>query len=110
MSFPLGNTQIYHIDWRNRKCEFGILIGEKDYWGKGICKEALTLLVEYAFMKLNLNKMCINVTKSNVNAVECYKGAGFKIEGEQKEMWYDSKKNKYVSNLWLGMTKAEYLQ
>lgn len=106
----IGNTQLYKIDWRNRRCEFGILIGDRDYWGKGICKEALQLLVNYAFTKLNLRKMCINVVKENAGAVKCYTSVGFKLEGEQKEMWFDTKTNKYVSNLWLGLTIDEYNQ
>ena len=104
----IGNSQIYKIDWRNRICEFGILIGDKDYWGKGICKEALRLLVKYAFTKLNLRKMCIGVVKENAGAVRCYTGVGFRQEGELKEMWYDIKSQKYVSTLWLGITREEY--
>ena len=32
---PIGNTGLHKIDFRNRTAEFGIMIGEKDCWGKG---------------------------------------------------------------------------
>ncbi len=106
----IGNTQIYKIDWRNRRCEFGILIGERAYWWKGICKEVLLLLVEYVFTKLNLRKICINAIKENVSAIKSYMNVGFKQEGEQREMWFDSATGKYVSNLWLGLLRDEYIE
>src|SRR2546428_13271308 len=32
----IGYCTIEHIDYDNHKCEVGIVIGEKDYWHKGI--------------------------------------------------------------------------
>jgi RimJ/RimL family protein N-acetyltransferase len=105
----IGNTQIYKIDWRNNRCEFGILIGDKSYWGMGICREVLMLLTDYAFTKLNLRKICIGVIKDHAAAVKCYASVGFKQEGEQREMWFDSATGKYSSNLWFGLLKDEYM-
>ena len=45
----IGNAKVDRIDWINRTCEFGILIGDKTFWSKGICKEVLALLVDYSF-------------------------------------------------------------
>ena len=30
----IGNAALTQIDWINRKCNFGITIGEKDCWGQ----------------------------------------------------------------------------
>ncbi|HEY7205063.1 MAG TPA: GNAT family N-acetyltransferase, partial [Methylomirabilota bacterium] len=37
----IGNTNIEKIDWRNRRGETGIVIGEKDEWGKGYAAETM---------------------------------------------------------------------
>ena len=29
----VGSTGLHHIDWRNRNCRSGTVIGEKDAWG-----------------------------------------------------------------------------
>jgi len=35
-SVVIGLTAILNIDWKNRKAELSMLIGEKEYWGKGV--------------------------------------------------------------------------
>lgn len=106
----IGNVKLDKIDWINRRCEFGILIGEKRYWGKGIGKEATRLAVEYAFTKLNLNKVCLSVVETNVAAVKCYRSVGFKQEGVLEEMHHDHTRNKYVAHLVFGLLKRDFLK
>src|SRR5947208_2389165 len=37
---PIGHTDLFDIDWRDRACEFGILLGEADARGRGYGTEA----------------------------------------------------------------------
>ena len=104
----IGNAKLDKIDWVNRRCEFGILIGDREFWGKGICKEATRLVVEYAFTKLNLRKVCIGVIEENEAAVKCYKSVGFKEEGRLRETHHDHRNGKYVSHLLFGLLRREY--
>ena len=41
--------------------EMGVLIGDKDYWGKGIAKDACSLVLDYGFKNLNLRKLFLDV-------------------------------------------------
>ena len=50
----VGNTGLHSHDWINRHAEFCILIGEKQYWGRGIGLEAARLMLHYGFDTLNL--------------------------------------------------------
>ena len=106
----IGNTKVDHIDWVNRRCEFGILIGEREFWGKGICAEVTKLIVEYVFTKLNLRKMRIDTIETNESAVKCYKSIGFKEEGRLKEMHHDHTQNKYVDFLIFGLLRRDYFK
>ena len=44
-NLPVGSTYLRDIDKKNNKAEFGIFIGEKEYWGKGFGNEATKLIL-----------------------------------------------------------------
>jgi len=81
----LGYTFLNAINWINRNCYFGIIIGDKDQRGKGIGKATLELIIDYAFHKLNLNKITLEVLASNKAAIKLYKNIGFIEEGLLKQ-------------------------
>ncbi len=82
---PIGTVGLSSIDNINRKAEYGILIGERQYAGKGYAKEASMLVMEYAFKLLNLNKVYLRVFEDNKRAVEMYKILGFSIDGISRQ-------------------------
>ena len=81
----LGYTFLNAINWINRNCYFGIIIGDKNQQGKGIGKETLSLVTKYAFNNLNLNKITLEVVANNKVAIKFYKSFGFIKEGELKK-------------------------
>ncbi|MBI3511412.1 MAG: GNAT family N-acetyltransferase [Bacteroidetes bacterium] len=81
----IGNIKLGNINWVHRNGELGILIGDKNSWGKGFGKDACVLLVKYAFEKLNLHKVWLTVFSNNETAVELYKKLGFVQEGCLRE-------------------------
>ena len=76
----IGNVKLEPIDWNDKKATLGILIGDKNYWGKGICTIATKLVTEYAFEKLGLKKIDLGVLSENKAAIVCYLKSGFKID------------------------------
>ena len=52
----IGNVNL-NIDWINRNAEFTCIFGEKKYWGKGYCTQALQWIIAHGFTKLNLHKI-----------------------------------------------------
>lgn len=77
----IGNVYLTDIDYRNRNAIYGIMIGDKSYWGKGIAKEAISLILHYAFMDLGLIRVeGIYLTK-NLASINAAKKCGFKEEG-----------------------------
>lgn len=84
----IGNTAIHNIDWIRRLGEFGIIVGEKEYWGKGYGTEATRLLVGFAFDRLNLNRVWLGVNAEHRAAIRAYEKVGFQIEGRLRQEMY----------------------
>jgi RimJ/RimL family protein N-acetyltransferase len=80
----IGNTALFSIDYVSRFAVFGILIGEKNEWGKGYGGEATALVVNYAFSRLNLNRVELTVLDFNDRAINCYRRIGFHEESRLK--------------------------
>lgn len=60
------------------KCEFGIYIGEKEYWERGIGSETTRLMVNYAFSRLGLSKVVLSTSEFHARAIGLYQKIGFK--------------------------------
>ncbi len=102
----IGNIKLSKLDWIHRFAELGIMIGEKDCWNKGYGREACDLVLEYAFNRLNLNKIFLGVCAEHESAVASYQKAGFKIEGRIKKLFfYEGKRSDMIS---MGILKEEY--
>jgi [ribosomal protein S5]-alanine N-acetyltransferase len=84
----IGNIKIDSIDFRNGLGEYGILMGEKEEWGKGYAKEATIAVLQHCFEKLNLRKVTLGVVEDNVLAVKLYQKLGFIVEGTFREHKY----------------------
>jgi len=82
---PIGNLGLHQIDHYNRTAIFGILIGEKDCWGKGYGTEATRLVLDYAFTGLGLQNVMLNVFATNERAIRAYTRAGFREIGRRRQ-------------------------
>lgn len=71
----IGNVHLIKIT--EFEAEFHLVVGNKDWWGKGIGKIATRLLLEHAFSKLNLQKITLEVHQNNFPAISIYKKQGF---------------------------------
>jgi RimJ/RimL family protein N-acetyltransferase len=79
----IGN--IYFTNILNKKAEFHIVIGNKNYWNRGLGYKSTKLSLTYASVNFNINKFYLFVKKNNKYATLLYKKIGFKI------VKYDSK-------------------
>ena len=82
---PIGITGWRHIDGAQRTAEYGILIGEKDCWGKGYGTETTGLMLEYAFTVLNLHSVTLTTASYNTRALGAYTRAGFREFGRWRQ-------------------------
>lgn len=86
----VGNCKLDNIDWVSRKADFGIMIGEPSAWGQGIATEATRLVTEYAFVRLNLERVSLGVVVDNAAAARIYEKLGYVSEGRRvADQWID---------------------
>lgn len=73
----IGNCMYYDIDDINKQAELGILIGDKDYWGKGYGSDTVNTLVTYIFNNSSINRIYLKTLAWNVRAQKCFQKCGF---------------------------------
>jgi len=102
----IGNVKLGQIDWISRTSNYGLMLGDKNSWGKGYAQESFILLIKYAFEKLNLHKVWDMAVKSNVASIKANQKVGFKIEAELKEHVF--KNGKYMDLVVLSLLAEDY--
>lgn len=97
----IGNIGIHNINWKDRTAEIGIVIGDKDFWGRGYGNQAISLIIKYAFNALNLRKLSLSVLGNNPRAISCYKRCGLKVEGCRKNQIF--KNGNYIDEIMMAV-------
>ena len=83
----IGNIKIGPVNWVHRFADISLLIGDKNFWGKGIATEAIQLVCNYGFNNLNLNKIKAGAYEQNIGSIKAFMKAGFTKEGLIKKQW-----------------------
>ena len=98
---PVGTIGLLSIDYKNKKAEFYIAMGEISYKGKGIAKQATQLMLHYAFNELGLNRVYLFTEEENIPAQKLFERIGFTQEGLLKEDIFSHNKlaNRYIYSL-----------
>lgn len=81
----IGNVGLHQIDWKNGAAIFGIVLGEKAFWGQGYGTDAACTMLRFAFDELNLNRIELEVFDDNLRAMRCYEKCGFRREGTRRQ-------------------------
>ena len=102
----IGHCGLYYINWVNRTAEFTVYLGDFDFRGKGIGKDALITLFNYGFKDLNLNRIWCEVYTNN-KALGVYESIGFVKEGVMRETYFND--GKYWDSTILSILRHEWL-
>ena len=102
----IGTCSFHEIDWRIRKAEVGIVIGEKGYWNKGYGTETMRLLLKHGFNTLNLNRIALRVFSNNPRAIRSYEKAGFVVDGHLRQAEY--KDGQYFDEIIMSVLREEW--
>ncbi|GAH12567.1 unnamed protein product, partial [marine sediment metagenome] len=91
------------------------VIGESEYWGKGIAVEAGKLMITYAFEELNLHKIHTSIYSPNERSLKAATKLGFVQEAILREEIYidgvhvDNHKFAVFKKEWLNLKKDEVM-
>lgn len=102
----IGSIQLLEINKLDQNALFAILIGDKKYWSSGYGYDASKSLISYAFNKMKLHKLYLNVYAYNKRAIGLYKKLGFKIEGTRRESVFYN--NKFHDEYLMGLLAKEW--
>ncbi len=106
----IGQCGLYGLDefrGTGHHCQLGIVIGDRDYWNHGYGREAVGLLLEYAFCYWNMHRVGLMTSSDNVRAQRCYLACGFKEEGRLRQTrWLGGH---YVDTVCMGILREEWL-
>ncbi len=102
----IGNIALQNISQIDRCAEFAGIIGNKNYWNKGISTEAIRLLFEHGFNKLNLNRIWLGTAETNIGMKTIAIKLGMKFEGKLRDHVF--LEGKYQSVIQYGILKREW--
>lgn len=104
----IGNIKLDFYDKDANLYELGIMIGDKNYWNKGIGYEACFLMLNYAFDTLNVRKVWLAVYENNPHAKKLYEKLGFVLEGCLRK--HICVKGVYYDKYLMGIFREEWEQ
>jgi len=103
---PIGRVGLDDISYQHRRASFGILIGEKDCWGKGYGTEATRLTLDYGFRLLGLHNIMLSVSSANAAAIRAYTRAGFQVIGARRECRHEG--DSVLDNIFMDCLATEF--
>jgi RimJ/RimL family protein N-acetyltransferase len=104
----LGTMALMKINYVDGVATTGSMLGAKEEWNKGYAKEAKMLVLEYAFMTLNLRKICSAAFADNKGSIKHNLNCGYKIEGKRIKQFY--RDGKYHDEVLLAVFKSDWLK
>ena len=84
----IGNVKLGPINTVHKRGDIGIIIGEKDCWGKGFATATISLVKQFAFDHLNLHKLTAGCVEMNTGSLIAFQRNGFLIEGKRIEQFF----------------------
>lgn len=81
----IGTVELFDYDPVNSRAGIGILIAQENERRKGYAKEALVLIIEYAFKHLKINQLYCNISSSNKISLNLFSSLDFILVGVKKK-------------------------
>lgn len=102
----IGESVINEIDWDMRCANFRICLYQRAERGKGIGTWATETTRDFAFEKLHLHRLALDVYAFNPRAESVYIKAGFKREGVLRDAVKDG--GRYADDILMSLLEDEW--
>ncbi len=79
----IGNIKLGPIDPRHAVAAIGVLIGAREFWGRGLATQAVTAVAEYGFESCGLERVEAGFYAENAASQRAFRRAGFVEEGRR---------------------------
>ena len=87
----IGSIKIGSINLFHNTAELSFLIGNKNFWRKGVATLAIKMALNICFKKLNLYKITAGVYAENIASIRALERNGFSCEGKRKKQFLHDK-------------------
>ena len=84
-SRSIGTIDLFDFEPVHKRAGVGILIADQGDRQKGYAKEALELLINYAFKQLQLKQIYCNISSINKASINLFSGLDFMLVGVKKD-------------------------
>ena len=101
----IGAVSLMNIDHKNKNAEIGYWLG-KEYWGRKIMKEAVSLILGFGFKQLRLARIYARVIHPNAASARLLEKQGFKYEGLLRKVTL--REDKWMDELRYSILKEEF--
>jgi RimJ/RimL family protein N-acetyltransferase len=103
----IGNINAY-VDSVHSVADIGIVVGEKDYWGKGIATEAYRLAMDFLFRDIQIRKITVGTLAVNTGMIHVMEKLGLKPDGVRvKQSLFEGQE---VDMIHMAMFRNEYIK
>jgi len=102
----IGNIGLGNIDYVNRHCMLNVFIADKTYRHKGLGYDSVIAALDFAFLRLNMNKVWLQTSERYTGAIALYSKIGFKQEGVLRQHYFSN--GKYEDKIIYSILSGEY--
>ena len=82
---PVGTIELFDFEPYHSRVGLGIMIYDKEKRRKGIAKQAVELMTDYALSELGLAQLFVNIAESNEASLNLFQKLGFELVGTKKK-------------------------
>lgn len=102
----IGESVINEIDWELRRANFRLVIYRPAWRGKGLGRWMIEKTRDFAFERLRLHRLDLDVFSFNLQAERAYLRAGFKREGVLRDAVKDG--DAYADDILMAILEEEW--
>ena len=108
----LGNAPIgffaANVAPTDKVAETTVVIGDRNWWGKGVVTEARARLVDFLFDEVGLNKVMGRPHARNLPSIFNYRAQGFKCEGILRQQMTSIVDGESIDQMVFSMLRDEW--
>jgi RimJ/RimL family protein N-acetyltransferase len=105
MEQHIGNIALLDIHSTFRSAEISIILGD-ECRGQGYGTEAIRLLVDHAFTRMNLNRLQAGMVTKNLSSRGAFMNVGFVVDGILRQAYYCD--GEYQDVAIMGLIKSDW--
>ena len=103
----VGSTRFYNFNWTNRTVEIGYTWYGKEFQATGINKNCKLLMLEFAFEKLDVERVGLAASSLNERSINAMKSIGCTVEGILRNFCLDNYGNR-IDAIILSILRKEW--